>query len=78
MDGTVKEWTTIEGLEIWRFQIWTFTSQRWKFCWVLWHMPVTITAGKLKQEDYKFQAGLGYTVRPCIKKRKKIKQIKEK
>lgn len=36
-------------------------------------MPVTITAGKLKQEDYKFQAGLDYTVKPCLKKRKKNK-----
>lgn len=38
------------------------------------HMPVIITAERLRQEDYMFQAGLD-TVRPHLKK---ITQSKEK
>jgi hypothetical protein len=28
----------------------------------LWHTPVIAALGKLKQEDYKFEASLGYIV----------------
>jgi hypothetical protein len=30
---------------------------------------------RLRQEDYKFRASLGYIVRPCQKKKKKKPQI---
>jgi hypothetical protein len=33
---------------------------------VWWFMPVIPVAGKLKQENHKFKAILGYIVRPCI------------
>jgi hypothetical protein len=34
-------------------------------------MPVISALGKLKQEDHKCEAGLGYKIRPCLKKEKK-------
>jgi hypothetical protein len=32
---------------------------------------------RLRQEDHKFQASLGYTARPCLKRLKKQKEKKE-
>jgi hypothetical protein len=39
-------------------------SQTW------WHMPIIPALGRLKQEDHKFEASLGYIVRSCLKKKK--------
>jgi hypothetical protein len=41
---------------------------------VWWGTPVIPALGRLRQEDYKFQVGLGYIVRSCLKK--KIRKIK--
>jgi hypothetical protein len=32
---------------------------------------ITPALGRLRQEDYEFQVSLGYTGRPCLKKKKK-------
>jgi hypothetical protein len=31
-------------------------------------MPAIPALGRLRQEDYKFKANLGYRVKPCLKK----------
>jgi hypothetical protein len=38
-------------------------------------MPAISVLGRLKQEDYKFEANLDYTARPCLKKKKKITHL---
>jgi ubiquinone/menaquinone biosynthesis C-methylase UbiE len=47
------------------------------FSWAWWCMSIIPTLGRLRQEDYKFKAGLGYIVRPFLNKHtKKSKQTK--
>jgi ubiquinone/menaquinone biosynthesis C-methylase UbiE len=41
---------------------------------VWWYTSVIPVLGRLKQEDCKFKASLGYTVRVCLKQNK-MKQI---
>jgi hypothetical protein len=46
---------------------------------VWWCMPIIPAFRQMKQEDHKFEASLGYTTRPCLKrennkKRKKYKR----
>jgi hypothetical protein len=38
---------------------------------VCWYMPIIPALGKLKQEDCKVKARLGYIVRPSLKKKKR-------
>jgi hypothetical protein len=37
----------------------------------VWFMPVILALGRLRQEDNKFEAFLGYLMRPRLKKKKK-------
>jgi hypothetical protein len=36
----------------------------------VWYTPAISAHGKLRQEDLKFKGSLGYTVRPCLRKKK--------
>jgi hypothetical protein len=40
-------------------------------------MPIILPLGRLRQEDQNYEANLGYTVTPCLKKQKKTKKKKE-
>jgi hypothetical protein len=44
--------------------------------WAWWYMPIIPALGMLREEDLKFQPSLGYTVRLCLKKKKKVNSIK--
>jgi hypothetical protein len=37
-----------------------------------WFGPATPALGRQMKEDHEFQPSLGYTVRSCIKKKKKV------
>jgi hypothetical protein len=37
-------------------------------CWTCWTMAVIPALGRLKHDDCKFKASLGYIARPCFKK----------
>jgi hypothetical protein len=41
-----------------------------KQSWAWWLMPVTPAHKRLSQEDWEFEASLGYIVRPCLKTNK--------
>jgi hypothetical protein len=41
-------------------------------CWEKWCIPVIPTLTRLKQKDREFKASLGYMVRLCLKKKKRI------
>lgn len=55
----------------------TWTEKGWKYsvhfntyynmsqAW--WHIPVIPAITELRQKDWKLEARLGYTVRPCVK-----------
>jgi hypothetical protein len=38
---------------------------------VWWYTPILPAPVRLKQEDYKFKASLGYKARPCFKNKTK-------
>lgn len=38
------------------------------------NQPVVPTPGRLREEDYGFKTGLGYNVRPCLKKKRERKE----
>jgi hypothetical protein len=38
---------------------------------VWWHTPEFPALRRLRQEDSKFKASLGYTAKPCLKNQKK-------
>jgi hypothetical protein len=40
--------------------------------------PVIPALRRVRKEDHKFEVNLGYTVRPCLKNRKKEKKRKRK
>lgn len=40
--------------------------------------PITPALGRLRQEDYEFEARLGYKASPFLKKKKKIQKEKKK
>jgi hypothetical protein len=39
-----------------------------------WYIPVILAIRRLRQEDYKFKASLGYTGRTCVKTNKQQKE----
>jgi hypothetical protein len=41
-------------------------------------MPAVLAFGRLRQEDYEFQASLCYIVRLCLKEAKNLKKKKKK
>jgi hypothetical protein len=41
-------------------------SQAW------WFIPVISALRRLRQEDHEFETSLGYTVKPCLKKKKNM------
>jgi hypothetical protein len=45
--------------------------QNKKNSWARWCTPIIPALGRLRQEDHEFKASLGYTQKPCLKKRKK-------
>jgi hypothetical protein len=40
-------------------------------------IPIMPTLGKLRLEEHKFEASVGYTVRPYLKKKKKRKRKRD-
>jgi hypothetical protein len=40
------------------------------FCRLWEYLPVIPALRRLRQKDHKFEAGLGYTMRPYLKKKK--------
>jgi hypothetical protein len=42
-----------------------------------WGMPLFPVLGRLRQEDHKFKASLGYLVRVCLKTPKEGRKYKE-
>jgi hypothetical protein len=44
---------------------------------VWWYTPVIIALRRLRQEDYKFEASMGNTARPCQKKKQKRKRKRD-
>jgi hypothetical protein len=47
-----------------------------KMDWIWWYMPEIPTFGRLRQEDHKLEASLGYIVRSCLKKKGKHDHLK--
>jgi hypothetical protein len=39
-----------------------------------WHRPIIAVRRRLRQEEFKFQASMGYTKRPCLKKTRQNKR----
>jgi hypothetical protein len=42
------------------------------YCCAWWHTPVILALRRLRQEDHRLKAGLGYTVIPGLKKKSHI------
>lgn len=46
--------------------------QKWFLSWAWQYMPEIPALSRLRQKDHEFQDGLGYKVRPCLLKKKKL------
>jgi hypothetical protein len=56
------------------FHLSSSSSESKPFSQAWWHTTVISALGRLRQENHKSEASLGYIAKPCLKKKKKRKE----